>query len=116
MSVVLPKALGCRNTRCTTAAPGVILVKAEQDPADSGEQQLKHASRSRPALVGTGDFKAGDTLGGTYTVVETLGRGSSGVTYKARNAEGKLVAVKALSLQSMSDWKQLASFSEKQTH
>ncbi|KAL0037446.1 hypothetical protein WJX79_008515 [Trebouxia sp. C0005] len=139
MSVVLPKALGCRNTRCTTAAPGrsnlplrsavrsavcgpshdsvrrcrckrVILVKAEQDPADSGEQQLKHASRSRPALVGTGDFKAGDTLGGTYTVVETLGRGSSGVTYKARNAEGKLVAVKALSLQSMSDWKQLDLF------
>ncbi len=29
-----------------------------------------------------GDFKAGDILGGAYTVVETLGRGSSGVTYK----------------------------------
>ena len=30
-----------------------------------------------------GDYSAGDVLGGTYTVVETLGRGSSGVTYKA---------------------------------
>lgn len=29
-----------------------------------------------------GDYKAGDVLGGKYTVVETLGRGSSGVTYK----------------------------------
>lgn len=89
-------------------AAGVILVKAEQDSADSKEQQLEHASTSRLAPVGTGlkactdvlcgvkdpgklayqlecyvgDFKAGDTLGGTYTVVETLGRGSSGVTYK----------------------------------
>ncbi|KAL0052888.1 hypothetical protein WJX82_009212 [Trebouxia sp. C0006] len=140
MSVVLPKALGCGNTRCTRAAPGrsilrhrsaarsafcgsshdpvrrckckrVILVKAEQEGSvDSKEQQLEPASRSRPAPVGTGDFKAGDILGSAYTVVETLGRGSSGVTYKARNAEGKLVAVKALSLQSMSDWKQLDLF------
>ena len=30
--------------------------------------------------------------------------------FQARNAEGKLVAVKALSLQSMSDWKQLELF------
>lgn len=139
MSVVLPKALGCGNARCTRAAPGrsilrhrsaarsafcgsshdpvrrckckgVILVKAEQEAADSKEQQLEHASRSRPAPAGTGDYKAGDVLGTEYTVVETLGRGSSGVTYKARNAEGKLVAVKALSLQSMSDWKQLELF------
>ncbi|DBA82766.1 hypothetical protein WJX77_011526 [Trebouxia sp. C0004] len=139
MSIVLPKALGCGHTRSTRAAPGrsnlryrnslrsavcgpshdpvrrcsckrVILVKAEQDPADSKEEQLEHASSSRPAPVGTGDFNAGDVLGGAYTVVETLGRGSSGVTYKASNAEGKLVAVKALSLQSMSDWKQLDLF------
>ena len=29
-----------------------------------------------------GDYQVGDVLGGEYTVVETLGRGSSGVTYK----------------------------------
>lgn len=29
-----------------------------------------------------GDYKPGDVLGGRYTVVETLGRGSSGITYK----------------------------------
>ena len=32
------------------------------------------------------------------------------VALQARDAEGKLVAVKALSLQSMSDWKQLDLF------
>ena len=29
-----------------------------------------------------GDYQAGDVLGGKYTVVETLGRGSRGVPYK----------------------------------
>ena len=32
--------------------------------------------------ITAGDYKAGDVLGGKYTVAETLGRGSSGVTYK----------------------------------
>ena len=29
-----------------------------------------------------GDYKPGDVLGSKYTIIETLGRGSSGVTYK----------------------------------
>ena len=33
-----------------------------------------------------GDYKSGDVLGGKFTVVETLGRGSSGVTYKVLKA------------------------------
>ena len=37
----------------------------------------------------TGDYQPGDVLGAQYTVVETLGRGSSGVTYKA----GQLTAL-----------------------
>ncbi len=29
-----------------------------------------------------GDYRAGDVLGGKYTVLEVMGRGSNGVTYK----------------------------------
>ena len=36
---------------------------------------IRHEARA-------GDFQPGDVLGGQYTVVETLGRGSNGVTYK----------------------------------
>ena len=33
-------------------------------------------------MSAAGNYKPGDVLGGKYTVLETLGRGSSGVTYK----------------------------------
>lgn len=31
-----------------------------------------------------GDFKEGDVIDGRYRVVQVIGRGSNGVTYKAR--------------------------------
>ncbi len=34
--------------------------------------------------VWSGDYRAGDVLGGKYTVLEVMGRGSNGVTYKVR--------------------------------
>jgi hypothetical protein len=50
-------------------------------------------------------------LADQYTIQEVLGRGSNGVTYKAtRSADGKTVAIKALSLRSMQNWKQLELF------
>lgn len=88
----------------------VSAAQAEQEPTSNKEQEVTFQRQSRSAPLGTGDYQPGDVLGGTYSVVETLGRGSSGVTYKARDGDGKLVAVKALSLQSMSDWKQLELF------
>ncbi|EIE21372.1 kinase-like protein [Coccomyxa subellipsoidea C-169] len=60
--------------------------------------------------VWSGDYRAGDVLGGKYTVLEVMGRGSNGVTYKAEGPDGKTVAVKALSLRRMTDWKQLELF------
>jgi hypothetical protein len=30
-----------------------------------------------------GDYKPGDVLGGKYKVVDVMGRGSNGITYKA---------------------------------
>lgn len=59
------------------------------------------------------DFPAGTLLGGKYEVVEVLGRGGNGVTYRCRNAGpggGGDVAVKVLSLRSLRDWKQLELF------
>ncbi|PNH04100.1 Calcium/calmodulin-dependent protein kinase I, partial [Tetrabaena socialis] len=48
--------------------------------------------------------------GGKYTVVEVLGAGSNAVAYRARRADGSEVALKALSLRSLRDWKQLTLF------
>lgn len=56
------------------------------------------------------DYKAGDMLGNKYRVIEVLGRGKAGVTYKAERPGGGAVAVKALSLRTMADWKQLELF------
>ena len=54
------------------------------------------AASRRPA-----DFAPGTLLGGKYEVLELLGRGSSGVTYRCRNTaggDGGEVAIKCLSL------------------
>jgi len=50
--------------------------------------------------------------GGRYTVLEVLGAGANAVAYRARDArrDGEEVALKALSLRSLRDWKQLDLF------
>lgn len=56
-----------------------------------------HQSDSKLRLPA--DFPPGTALNGRYEVVELLGQGSNGVTYRCRNiAEGRDVAVKCLSL------------------
>ena len=37
---------------------------------------------SEPCLIPTGDFKAGEVVGDRYQMMEILGQGSSGMTYK----------------------------------
>jgi len=50
-------------------------------------------------------------LGGRYEIDTVLGRGGNAVTYRCRdNDNGALVAVKALSLRSLRNWKQLELF------
>lgn len=66
-------------------------------------------SGARPQT--TSDFSQGTVIGGRYEVDTVLGRGGNGVTYRCTDSDtGRLVAVKALSLRSLRDWKQLELF------
>lgn len=49
-------------------------------------------------------------VAGRYTVLQELGSGSTSTTYKARAPDGSIVALKAMSFRSMTDWKQLELF------
>ncbi|DBB16730.1 TPA: hypothetical protein ACH3X3_014973 [Trebouxia sp. C0006] len=75
-------------------------------PSESTIKQQPGEAPADPQI----EYKAGDMLGNKYRVIEVLGRGKAGVTYKAERPGGGAVAVKALSLRSMADWKQLELF------
>lgn len=68
---------------------------------------LQHGNVHYPT---TGVFKVGDVVAGRYTVLQELGPGSTSTTYKARAADGSVVALKAMSFRAMTDWKQLELF------
>lgn len=69
------------------------------------------AARSSLPANTVATFEPGHVLGGgKYTVVEVLGAGSNAVAYRARRPDGSEVALKALSLRSLRDWKQLELF------
>jgi len=50
--------------------------------------------------------KLGDMVG-RYRILQPLGTGGSGTTYKARAPDGSMVAIKAISLRGMRGWKSL---------
>ncbi|MEO1272801.1 MAG: hypothetical protein AAFX99_32335, partial [Myxococcota bacterium] len=53
----------------------------------------------------------GHVIGARYRVLEPLGKGGMGTTYAAEDIKtGQQVALKALSLESLSDWKALELF------
>ncbi|KAK9809971.1 hypothetical protein WJX72_002794 [[Myrmecia] bisecta] len=97
-----PRSRGAKHSRTYAAS--------EDFASEQQKTGLQTTARTAAGAIWTGDHKPGDVLGGKYTVQEVLGRGSTGVTYKAKEPDGKVVAVKALSLRSMSDWKQLDLF------
>ncbi|KXZ55099.1 hypothetical protein GPECTOR_3g253 [Gonium pectorale] len=95
-----------------------ILAAAEAAVSSSSEAQLRLAEqqpRSGAAAsrlpVGVVPFEPGRVLGGgRYTVEEVLGAGSNAVAYRARRPDGSEVALKALSLRGLRDWKALELF------
>lgn len=52
----------------------------------------------------------GQVVGDGYEIREILGRGSNAVTYRAITKDGREVALKAMSLKQMRDWKQFELF------
>eukprot|EP00955_Chlamydomonas_euryale_P053785 355617-Chlamydomonas_euryale.AAC.6 len=66
--------------------------------------------RSSPVSLRSAGLKPGDTLQDTYTIVDVLGSGSNATAYRASKPGGGVVALKALSLSGLRDWKQLELF------
>ena len=53
----------------------------------------------------------GEVIAERYRIIDTLGRGGVGITYAAEDLQGdKRVALKALSLRRMTDWKKMELF------
>ena len=58
-----------------------------------------------------GLHKIGDVIRDRYRILEILGQGGNGITYAAEDLQQKTkVAIKALSLRHMNDWKQIELF------
>jgi serine/threonine protein kinase/ankyrin repeat protein len=58
-----------------------------------------------------GLHKIGDVIRDRYRILEILGQGGNGITYAAMDLQQKTkVAIKALSLRHMNDWKQIELF------
>lgn len=103
----LPKAMVSKDE--DSSRQGRLLRDALEFSKPQSEDAAKEHALG-PAAGAQVDYKAGELLGGKYTVVEVLGRGKAGVTYKAESPVGEAVAIKALSLRSMADWRQLEVF------
>ena len=56
-------------------------------------------------------YQAGDLLAQRYQIVELLGKGGVGLTYRARDLQTQSeVAIKVVSLRGLKDWKQIELF------
>lgn len=56
-------------------------------------------------------YHPGDVIGDRYEIVKPLGKGGMGVTYEAKDRSSQqMVAIKAISLQQITDWKTLDLF------
>ncbi|KAK9822343.1 hypothetical protein WJX74_010055 [Apatococcus lobatus] len=104
-----PVHIGPRRTQHAARMTGKQLCCKAKEVESQQEQTFNLPREDEP--VWAGDYKAGEVVGGRYKMLEVLGQGSSGVTYKALDKEsGNEVAVKALSLKRLSNWKQLELF------
>lgn len=91
--------------------------KLESVAIRARNETFRIAAEANRPLPGRSDLRQGDVLGGgRYEVIDILGRGSNGVTYRCLNKNpdkenpAEEVAIKALSLKGLKDWKQLELF------
>lgn len=75
----LPKAMVSKDE--DSSRQGRLLRDALEFSKPQSEDAAKEHAPGPAAGVQV-DYKAGELLGGKYTVVEVLGRGKAGVTYK----------------------------------
>lgn len=96
--------------RCWATTGDAGVPRPASTDVQSLEFQSAAANSSGPGGNDASLHRPGDLLGGKYTVQAVLGRGSSAVAYSALDPAGRTVAVKALSLGGLKDWKQLDLF------
>eukprot|EP00877_Chromochloris_zofingiensis_P011946 jgi/Chrzof1/7004/Cz02g07100.t1 len=81
-------------------------------PFGSSSQTPASQTSSRDAFISVQSVHVpGSVLAGKYIIEDVLGAGSNAVTYRATVSDsGQQVAIKALSLRGLRDWKQLELF------
>jgi serine/threonine protein kinase len=82
-----------------------MLADATAQATDTGRMASSSPQASHGASLGPGSI-----LQGKYTILDVLGSGSNATAYRASTADGKVVAIKALSMSGMKEWKQLDLF------
>ncbi|KAG2493916.1 hypothetical protein HYH03_007852 [Edaphochlamys debaryana] len=98
-------------TRADPNALAAATAAAASAPASLTFPPPPERSGPPPPPAAATPFQPGQAVGGgRYTIEEVLGAGSNAVAYRARRADSSSVALKALSLRSLRDWKQLELF------
>lgn len=96
----------CYARHLCTLAPHRSSIRRSAVSPCAVEASAESSLPSRPS-----DIPEGTLLHGKYKVEAMIGRGGNGTTYRCRDEDTDLlVAVKALTLRSLKEWKQLELF------
>ncbi|KAI8466261.1 MAG: kinase-like domain-containing protein [Monoraphidium minutum] len=102
----------CRASADERQAEREALDLPFESDGDAGVQEPTRAKLDTSVpLLRPAALTAGTVLDNRYTVESQLGAGANAITYRARDdTNGEQVAVKAMSLKALKDWKQLELF------
>eukprot|EP00882_Tetradesmus_deserticola_P009899 GHRQ01010460.1.p1 GENE.GHRQ01010460.1~~GHRQ01010460.1.p1 ORF type:complete len:311 (+),score=106.07 GHRQ01010460.1:329-1261(+) len=100
-----------QQARVAAAEAARLDLPYESDMQTFSGGSTRGAAAAGSSVLGPSAVAAGTVVRGRYAVQEVLGRGANAVTYRAiDNTNGREVALKALSLRGLRDWKQLELF------